>query len=144
VTVLEELQVLTDDERVEETFVNQVESTDRPILPGIMDGELQHRGPSWFGRWRNGRHINVELHRFRNAGNQRHPAPTTDSSTIRPDLGIHRTAVHHVLREGDGRTGLEEVLRNDGALDHALVGGRCCAIEKNRREGHRAAAHAPL
>ena len=45
-TVLEELQVLTDDERVEEAFVNQVESTDRPILPGIMDGELQYCGPS--------------------------------------------------------------------------------------------------
>ena len=43
-SVLEELQVLAHDERVEELFRNDIEMADRAVLPGIMSaGELQHR-----------------------------------------------------------------------------------------------------
>ena len=39
--VLEELQVLADDEGVKEPFVDEIERRDGPILPRVVDGELQ-------------------------------------------------------------------------------------------------------
>jgi hypothetical protein len=66
-SVLEELQVLTHDKRVEQFFMDDVEMADGSILPGIVHGELQHRSSS--RRWNawDRTQIQMKFDRVRNA-----------------------------------------------------------------------------
>lgn len=62
-SVLEELQVLAHDERVEQLFMDDIEMADGAVLPGIMYGELQYRSSSRRWNARNRAEIEMKLDR---------------------------------------------------------------------------------
>jgi hypothetical protein len=96
--VIEELQVLTHDERVKQPFVHEIEASDRPVLPGVVHEKLEHCQPAGLRSRRVGPNVEGEFNQFGNARNECHPTAPACASTLRPNVRIHGTAVREALR----------------------------------------------
>jgi hypothetical protein len=82
-------------------FMHELEVLDLAVIVRIADGELELRLRSGARNARSEFQIHRELFGLGYARPQFHPATGTEAFLVRPDVGIHRALVDHVLRTQD-------------------------------------------
>jgi hypothetical protein len=82
VAVLEELQILAHDEGMEQLFVNEIEIANGPVLPRVVNGELQRRDVFGLRSDRKARDVNMKLGWLGHAAEQRHAATAAGTGVI--------------------------------------------------------------